>query len=156
VKPFNDILTYRLTYPECCGLANPDLAADLLAPACCVDSLAHYTTEMWDILNDVILQEWFGLRLPPSKVPWQGPVYLPDRWRLRYCLDRSYARQAKGDIDRHYLSLNRMAPSMSIFASYLLVIPNDLERERDGLSFLARQAEHFRSLDDYLFIIQEI
>ena len=111
---------------------------------------------MWGILTDVVLQEWFGLRLPPSKVPWQGPVFLPEGCRLLYCLDRSHARQAKADIDHHYFSLSRGADSMSIFAGYALRIPNDLERERDGLSFLARQAEHFRSFDDYLFIIQEV
>lgn len=156
MAPFNRINTYRLTYPECCGLANRDTAAVLLAEASCVDSLSHYTTEMWGILTDVVLQEWFGLRLPPSKVPWQGPDDLPDGSRLLYCLDRSYARQAKADIHRYYLSLNRGLNSMSIFAGYGLIIPDDLVRERDGLSFLARQAEHFRSLDDYLFIVQDV
>ena len=151
----NAITTYRLTYPACRGLANPDTAAELLSAASRVDSLSDYTAEMWGILTDVVLGEWFGLRLPPSKVPWKGPVYLPDECRLLYCLDRKYARQAKADIDRHYLSLKRGANSLSIFAGYGLVIPDDLERERDGLVFLARQAEHFRSLDDYLFMIQD-
>src|SRR5262245_4442037 len=65
----------------------------------------------------------------------------------------AYARQANADIHRHYLSLNRGAESISIFAGYGLTIRDDLERELDGLSFLARQAEHFRSLNDYLFIL---
>lgn len=152
VEPFNAIRTYRLTYPECCGLSNYDTAENLFAGAS-VDSLPRYTAEMWSILTDVVLQEWFGLRLPPSKLPWQGPLYASQGCRFLYCLDRSYARQVKADIYRHYFSLDRGAESISIFAGYGLAIPDDLERERDGMAFLARQAEHFRSLDDYLFIV---
>ena len=119
-----------------------------------MDSLSNFTTEMWGILTDVVLQEWFGLRLPPSKLPWHGPIYLPDGIQLLYGLDRGSARQARADIHRHYFSLNRGSGSLSIFAGYGLAISDDLVRERDGLSFLARQAEHFRSLDDFLFILQ--
>ncbi len=151
---FNAITTYRLTYPACCGLANPETANDLLSASPRVDSLFHYTAEMWDILIDVVLQEWFGLRLPPSKLPWGETLYLPDDLRLLYCLDRKYARQAQADISRHYLSLKRRSDEMSIFAGYGLTIPDDIERERDGLVFLARQADHFRSLEDYLFVVQ--
>ena len=111
---------------------------------------------MWDILTDIVLQEWFGLRLPPSKLPWGERLYLPPHLRLLYCLDRIYARQARSDIEKHYLSLKRERPNMSTFASYGLSIQDDLDRERDGLLFLSRQAEHFRSIDDYLFIVQTV
>ena len=111
---------------------------------------------MWDTLTDVVLQEWFGLRLPPSRVPWDGPIHLPNHVRLIYCLDRTYARQAQSDIRKHYMALNRKPPEMSILAGYGLSIPDDLEREREGLEFLARQADHFRSTDDYLFIVQSV
>jgi hypothetical protein len=111
---------------------------------------------MWDILTDVVLQEWFGIRLPPSSVPWQGPTRLPNGFCLLHCFDRTKARQVKVDIDQHYLSLDRGDDSVSIFAGYACAIPDSLERERDGLRFLARQANHFRSLDDYLFIIEGV
>ena len=156
VRPFNTITSYRLAYPKCCGLANPDIAADLLLATPQVDSLSHYTVEMWDILTDVVLQEWFGQRLPPFKVPWGGAVYVPDKHRLLYCFDRSNARQAQADINRSYLSLDPELRSLSIFSSYGLNIPDDFTREREGLQFLARQADHLPSLDDYLFIVQDM
>jgi hypothetical protein len=131
------------------------MGADLLSGACCVDAMSHYTTEMWDILTDVVLHEWFGIRLPPLKLPWQGAIYLPDGCRLIYCFDRHDARRVTAEIHHHYDALNREGDSMSIFAGYGLSIPADVKRERDGLSFLARQAEYFRSLDDYLFIVQD-
>jgi hypothetical protein len=111
---------------------------------------------MWDILIDVVLQEWFGFRLPPSKVPWGGPIFLPPHLRLVYCLDRTYARQARSNINGNYLSLKREPPQISIFAGYGLPIFDDLKREREGLEFIARQAEHFRSPSDYLFITQNV
>lgn len=154
-ESFSIIISYRLTYPACCGLANPDTAAAVFAVAEQVDSLWNYTDEMCGVLTDVVLREWFGLRRRRSKVPWEGPVYLPDEYRLLCCLDRHCARQAKADIHRHYLSLNREPGSTSIVAGYGLAVPNDQQREREGLVYLARQAEHFRSLDDYLFIVQE-
>ena len=101
-----------------------------------------------------ILQEWFGLRLPPSKLPWDGPIFLPLHLKLIYCLDRTYARQVRADIRKHYFALNRQPPTMSIFAGHGVSISEDLEREREGLEFIARQAEHFRSIDEYLFIVQ--
>jgi hypothetical protein len=152
---FNAITTYRLTYPACCRLADPDAAAELLSAASRVDSLSNYTAKMWDILTDVVLEEWFGLRLPPSRLPWNGPVCLPNECRLLYCLDRQRARQMKADIERRYLSRKRGVDSISIFAGYGLTVPDDMERERDGLVFLAHQADHFRSSDDYMFIIQD-
>jgi hypothetical protein len=111
---------------------------------------------MWDILTDVVLQEWFGFRLPPSKLPWDGTIYLPDAWRLLYCLSRHCAQRAKADIQQHYLVLNRAPPDISIFEGYGLAVPDDLERERNGLCFLSRQADLFRSTDDYLFIVQNV
>ena len=45
---------------------------------------------------------------------------------------------------------------MSVFSGYGLDIHDDMSRERDGLAFLGRQADHFRSPDDYLFIVQEL
>lgn len=153
---FNEIKTFRLAYHECCRLADPHAAEATLNSSEQVDGLDGYTTEMWDILNSVVLQEWFGLRLPRSKTPWGGAVYLPPHLRLIYCLDRTYARQARFDIHAHYLPLKREPPDMSIFAGFGLAISNDFERERDGLEFIARQAEHFRSLDDYLFIVQDL
>jgi hypothetical protein len=111
---------------------------------------------MWDMLTDVVLQEWFGLRLPPSRVPGGGPIHLPLHLRLIYCLDQTCARQTQSDIRKHYLGLNRKPPEMSIFAGYGISIPDDLQREREGLEFLARQVDHFRSMDDYLFIVQSV
>ncbi|MFO7904901.1 MAG: hypothetical protein ACQESR_30380 [Planctomycetota bacterium] len=121
-----------------------------------VDRLCGYTIEMWDILTDVVLQEWFGLRLPPSKLSWGEPIVLPPHLRLIYCLDRSYARQARHTIQSRYLSQRRGPPDMSIFAGYGLSIPNDFQLEREGLLFLSRQAEQFRSTSDYLFITQNV
>ena len=112
--------------------------------------------EMWDILTDVVLQEWFGLRLPPSKLPWEGPIHLPPHLRLNYCLDRAYARQARSRIQSHYLAIDHDSNRMSIFAGYGLSIPNDMQREREGLDFLVRQSGHFRSVNDYLFITQNV
>ncbi|QDT03943.1 hypothetical protein K227x_23290 [Rubripirellula lacrimiformis] len=111
---------------------------------------------MWDVLTGVVLEEWFGLRLPPSKLPWGEPLHLPNDLRLLYCLDRRDARRAKADIDQHYLSLRREASCLSIFAGFGLAIRDDMERERDGLLFLSRQADHFRSLNDYLFVVQDL
>lgn len=153
---FHDITTYRLTYPKCCGLADPSVAEALLRAAERVDRLGGYTAAMWDMLTDVVLQEWFGLRLPPSRLPWDGPIYLPPGVRFVYCLDRSAARQARDGIDSRYLSRGLPSDRMSIFAGYGLAIPDDLRREREGLEFLARQAEHFRSVRDYLFVVQTL
>jgi len=156
VEPFNAIATYRLTYPDCCGLASSETADEILSDSTSIDSLSHYTVEMWDMLTDVVLQEWFGLRLPPSKLPWGEPLYLPNDLRLLYCLNQTSARQAKSDIHKHYLSLKREPPNLSIFAGYGLTVPDDFQREREGLRFLARQADHFRSTNDYLFIVQMV
>jgi hypothetical protein len=156
VEPFNAIATYRLTYPDCCGLANPETAAEIFSDSALIDSLSHYTAEMWDMLTDVVLTEWFGLRLPPSKLPWAEPLYLPNDLRLLYCLNQTYARQAKSDIRKRYLSLKREPPDLSIFAGYGITVLDDFQRERDGLRFLARQADHFRSTNDYLFIVQTV
>lgn len=145
-----------MTYPECCGLADPNVAERLLHNSEQVDHLSDYTTEMWDILVDVVLQEWFGLRLPPSKLPWCGPLFLPPNLRLNYCLNRTYARQAHSEIQSRYLSLNPDPSRMSIFAAYGMSIPDDLERERQGLVFLSRQSDYFRSTNDYLFIMQNV
>lgn len=153
---FNEITTFRLAYPECCGLADPGVALDLLRSAERVDCLSGYTLEMWDILTCVVLQEWFGLRLPPSKLPWDGTICLPPNLRLNYCLDRTYARQARSRIQSCYLSLDENPGRMSVFSGYGLSIPDDFRREREGLLFLSRQAEHFRSIDDYLFITQNL
>lgn len=153
---FNEITTFRLAYPECCRLADPGVALDLLRSAERVDCLSGYTLEMWDILTCVVLQEWFGLRLPPSKLPWDGTICLPPNLRLNYCLDRTYARQARSRIQSCYLSLDENPGRMSVFSGYGLSIPDDFRREREGLLFLSRQAEHFRSLDDYLFITQNL
>ena len=111
---------------------------------------------MWDVLADVVLYEWFGLRLPPSKIPWGGPVFLPPRLRLIYCLDRSHARQARTSIHSRYVPQKREPPQNSIFEGYGLAIPDGLQREREGLLFLSRQADHFRSTNDYLFITQTV
>jgi len=111
---------------------------------------------MWDLLTDVVLQEWFGLRLPPSKLPWVEPIFLPPHQRLIYYLDRTSARQACSSIQSRYLSQKREPPDMSIFAGYGLSIPDDFQREREGLLFLSRQVEHFRSANDYLFITQNV
>jgi hypothetical protein len=137
-------------------LANPGVAASLFSMAERVDVLLEYTPEMWDILTNVVLLEWFGIRLPPSKIPWDGPVYLPNEFRLVYCLDRNSARQAKAEVQVHYHSLKRGSESLSIFAGYGLQVPNDIDRERDGLMFLAGQYEHFRSSTDYVFIVQQM
>jgi hypothetical protein len=153
---FNEITTFRLAYPECCRLADPGVAHDLLLSAERVDRLSGFTVEMWDILTGVVLQEWFGLRLPPSKLPWDGSICLPPNLRLNYCLDRTYARQAHSRIQSRYLSLDENPGRMSIFSGCGFSIPNDFQREREGLLFLARQADHFRSFNDYLFITQTL
>lgn len=153
---FNEITSYRLPYPKCCALGDPDAAEELFLALKPMDYLHGYTVEMWGILTDVVLYEWFGLRLPPSKVPWDGPVYLPPHLRLLYCLDRSYARQACNDIQSRYLRLDHSARSRSIFAAYNVHVPDDFQREHEGLHFIARQIEHFRSRDDYLFITQAL
>lgn len=156
VVAFNEITTFRLTYPNCCGLADPNVAEALLLASERVDRLCGYTTEMWEILTDVVLREWFGLRLPPSKIPWDDAIFMPPHLRLVYCLDRSYARQARSAIHRRYLSQKRGPPAMSIFTGCGLSIPDDIQLERDGLLFLSRQAEHFSSASDYLFITQNV
>lgn len=111
---------------------------------------------MWAILTDVVLFEWFGLRVRQSRSPWGGPIYVPSHLRLIYCLDRAGARQARFEIQSHYLSADLPPGRMSIFAGYGLQIPEDFKREREGLAFIARQAEHFRSVNDYLFITQSL
>ncbi|TVP97438.1 MAG: hypothetical protein EA381_14965 [Planctomycetaceae bacterium] len=108
------------------------------------------------MLADVVLREWFGLRLPPSKIPWDEPIFLPPHLRLVYCLDRSYARQARSSIHRRYLSRKRGSLDKSIFSGFGLSVPDDIQLERDGLLFLFRQSEHFRSASDYLFITQNV
>ena len=152
---FNKITSYRIPYPECCVLGNPKEGPDFLCSSEQVDHLLGFTIQMWDILRDAILEEWFQLRLPTLKVPWDGPIYLPFNLRLAYCLDRSSARQATVSIEDRYISLNRYSTELSIFAGYGLNVPNDLEFERCGLTFVARQSHHFRTSDDYLFIVQE-
>ena len=111
---------------------------------------------MWDILTDVILEEWFDIRIPPSKVPWGGEVSLPSRYRLLFCLDRTTARQLKNDITRRYFQDKSKQTFMSIFAEYGLTIPDDKRLERAGLQFLAQQADHFNSTGEHLLILQEM
>ena len=152
---FGELKTFRVAYPECCGLAEPNAAEALLLASEQVDSLSGYTPETWDILTDVVLKEWFGVRLPSSKTPWEGPIYLPPHVRLVYCLDRASARQVRSDIHAHY-PVKREYPEISVFSGCGLSIPDDLELEREGLDFIARQSEHFRSPNDYLFITQEV
>lgn len=108
---------------------------------------------MWEILTDVILEKSFGLRLPPSRVPWDGPVSLPHYLRLLFCLDRAGAKMVQADIQQRYQAVPRNSRDWSIFDNYGLSVTNSMERERDGFDFLARQAKHFRSLDDYVFVI---
>ncbi len=107
---------------------------------------------------DVILYEWFGVQLPTSKVPWEGPVYLPDGYRLLYCLERTYARQGKANITTKYLSRDRPPNANSVFGAYIdsLQIPDEITREREALQFIARQADHLTSLDDYVFIVKDL
>lgn len=57
------------------------------------------------------------------------------------------------EIQQRYQSVPRNSDDMSIFENYLLSVTNSMEREHDGFAYLARQAEHFRSLDDYVFVI---
>ncbi|EMI41729.1 hypothetical protein [Rhodopirellula sp. SWK7] len=151
---FNTITTFRLTYPDYCSLSDPNIAESLLHDSEQADHLCGYTTEMCDILTDVVLQEWFGLRLPPSKLPGGLQIFVPPHLRLVYCLDYSSARQVMTRIRSCYFSRKRRPPDLSIFAGYGLSIPADFQLEREGLLFLARQCDHFRSNDDYLFITQ--
>ncbi|WP_339745317.1 hypothetical protein [uncultured Rubinisphaera sp.] len=152
---FNQITSHRLSYPDYCTLANTNSAASVFE-ASQVDCLSHFTIPMWDILMDVFANKWFGLRLPPSKIPWEGPVAVPAGYRLLYCLNQKYARQARTDIRNRYLNIDRSEDSLSIFAAYGLQIQDDTIREREGLQFIARQSDHFSSQDDYIFIIQDL
>ncbi|TWT63238.1 hypothetical protein [Rubinisphaera italica] len=104
---------------------------------------------------DVALQEMFGIRLPPSINPWEGLLVLPAGYRLLFCLNQKYARQVRADIRKRYLDKDRPEDSLSIFAAYGLHIQDDLMREREGLQFLARQADHFSSQDNFIFIVQD-
>ncbi len=156
VTPFEKIYSYRLTYPSCCRLSILDQADKLLMSSPIVDSLDLYSRQMWDMITWTI-GEKFRIRLF-HELPWDGPCYLPYGLDLRLCLNRHSARAIRNDIEQRYLSRpDRLREeSMSVFAGYGVLIPNDMQRERDAMEFLARQAEHFESIDDYIFIVQEI
>jgi hypothetical protein len=53
------------------------------------------------------------------------------------------ARALQCDIRRRYSSESWPPNRASIFEGYGLQIPDDKQRERQGLDYLARQAEHF-------------
>lgn len=154
-RTFNKVTSYLLPYPECCRLADPSCEPEIVLRTREVDSLSGFTGEMWDVLTDVVF-EWFRLRLQLSNVPWDGPVCVPQGTRLLYCHDRSYARQAKHDIKRRYLSRVRESNSISVFTGCNMLVPDDFAREREGLEFIARQADHLASPDDFVFVIQEL
>lgn len=155
VIAFNLISSYRFNELEYCRAANPELALEMFTDAYRVDSLPNYTVEMYDILTDIVLSEWFGIKRPRSKLPWGIRPYFPQGNRLLYCLDRVAASKLQSEITNKYLSIQRDPEFMSIFAGYGLSIPDDFALERNGLSFLARQREYFRSSNEFVLIIQD-
>lgn len=118
--------------------------------------LTLYTVEMWNVLTDVGIREWFGIRLPAVRIPWQGPVFLPPDLRLRYWLDQTTARALQHDIRKRYLNAALTPDRMSIFEGYGLEVADSPQRELEGMEFLARQADHFQDEDDAVLIVQQI
>lgn len=153
IRTFEKILSYRIAYPRCCRLANPDTAEETLFSSRVVDELTTYTLDMWGLLTAEILWEWFGIRLPKRKVPWDGPVYLPPGHQLLYRFNRKDARALRHDVQRRYFEASHHPDRVSIFAGYGVNIPGDMQREREGFEFLARQTEHFDSDNQYVFVV---
>lgn len=110
---------------------------------------------MWSILTDGVLHESFGIRLPVHRTPWGGPLWAPRRHDVLYLLDRHSSRQLKADICARYFATEAVRNGWcnTIFELYGLNLRDSAARERDGLAFLARQADHFCSPDDYLLIV---
>jgi hypothetical protein len=111
---------------------------------------------MWNVLTDVVLWEWFRIRLYRFRSLLSGPIVLPTGCEYLFHLNRSTARQLKNDIERRYFDGTLETGRPSIFSGYGLSLPDDLDCEREGMRYLSRQAEHFTGPDDRIIIMHEL
>jgi hypothetical protein len=113
-----------------------------------VDSIAGFTAEMWDVITDVGIWEWYRIRLPTNSIPWDR-LCLPNDLTLLFLLDKPRSRALSVDIHERYLN---NSVECSLFAGYGMSIPNDIKHEQDLMKFLARQTNHFKNDDDYVLV----
>lgn len=153
--PFDPIESYRLTESAYLALANPLTALGAVSSSPQVDSLDFYTEEMWGMVS-VIAVEWLGIRLPELRTAWDGPICLPPEIHPLLCLNRTDARALRHDLQRRYFNRQFSPNRLSIFGGYGVDIAEEFSRERDGMEFLARQAEHLANVDDHILVVQHL
>lgn len=125
----------------------------ILAHVPLVDSLHGYTEEMWDMLTTEN-GERFGFSIPH---PWtsatiQPRLSLPGE-RMLLCLDQHTAQRLHNDVQDRYLRQKFNPSRLSAFGTFGLNVPNDVEREREGMEFLARQVNHFTAENQRIIVL---
>lgn len=125
---------------------------DVLTPSSVVDELLHYTRQMWRMLVEMAGE--YGITVPGHhKSEWGPPIVAPPGVSVEMCLDRHAARMMKTRLDKSTYTLKEAGDRLSVFANYGLPIPDEFEREAEGIAFIRRQPEYLTDLDHYLIVL---
>ena len=119
-----------------------------------IDSLDGYTQEMFSVLLSGLSEEE-RVHFPSTRRLF-GEVKLDGDTAIVKCLTRHDAKVLQTRIEKVSLRLVERAGELGfcgIFSSYGLEIENHQQYELDGLEYLKRQTEHFKSHDEYLLIV---
>ena len=141
--------SYLLDYPQCCQLADPEKAPAFFSSLARCDSISGVTRQMWNVLTDVGIWEWYRIRLPKFTEPF-GVIHLPDHLAPIFLIDRQDARRIAADIKERYLN---MPISESLLNAYGLNCPDALQREVNIMDFIARQSNHINNHNQYLLVV---
>ena len=150
-RTFETTASYLLRYPECCRLANVDESDEYFSTLTSIDSITGISADMWSVLTDVAVWEWYRIRLPSAKQLF-GKLCLPNDATFLFLLDQQRAKTLSVDINSRYLN---KSVHESLFDAYGLEIVNSLERERTAMQFLARQSNHIDNNKEYLLILKQ-
>jgi hypothetical protein len=108
---------------------------------------------MWSMLVE-ISGAWYGIHVPLEyRTAWGDPIQPPPGVRVELCLDRHAARRLRHDIASSAYDPTSTAGTMTVFAGCGVAVPDEYARERDGMDFLRRQAEHITGPDQHLIVI---
>ena len=128
--------------------AHPNAPTDSLGP---VDSLSGCTNAMWDVLTDVVVWEWYRIRIPTPKALWHD-IHVTDGMRKLFLFDAQSANALSSDIAGRYLG---KSVKYSMFDGYGLAVEDGLKREQMAMAYLARQSKHIRHHDQYVLIASQ-
>jgi hypothetical protein len=84
---------------------------------------------------------------------WGPPIISPPGTRVEMCMDRRSARRLQRSVRESYVPKSAQCGKLSVFGAYGLKVPDEYRMEAEGMSFLARQADHISDLDHYLFVL---